>query len=114
VRLRYREPAVLELTVGFRWSGEEAPIQRAGFGAGEIEAQGTVRFLGRELPRQVLIYEGRVKAILYSNAQEIDVDGLIFTLSLDDRNSDYDAAQIEPEMQAIVDEIVESFLLSSD
>jgi len=70
--------------------------------------------LGRELAREVLIYEGRVKAVLYNNACEIDVDGLIFTLSLDDRSLDYDAAQIESEMQNIVDEIVGSFLLRSD
>jgi hypothetical protein len=62
----------------------------------------------------VLVYEGKMKAMLYNNAQEIDVDGLIFTLSLDDYNLDYDAAEIKPEMQAIVDEVIGSFLLSSD
>jgi hypothetical protein len=61
-----------------------------------------------------LVYEGKMKAMLYNNAQEIDVDGLIFTLSLDDYNLDYDAAEIKPEMQAIVDEVIGSFLLSSD
>ena len=48
------------------------------------------------------------------NAGEIDVDGLIFTLSLDVRGPDYDAARIEPELQVIADEIVGSFLLSVD
>jgi hypothetical protein len=61
-----------------------------------------------------LVYEGKMKAMLYNNAQEIDVDGLIFTLSLDDYNLDYDAAEIKPEMQAIVDDVIGSFLLSSD
>jgi hypothetical protein len=61
-----------------------------------------------------LIYEGQVKAVLYSNACEIDVDGLIFTLSLDVRGPDYDAARIKPELQAIADEVVGSFLLSAD
>ncbi len=55
-----------------------------------------------------------MKAVLYNNAQEIDTAGIIFTLSLDDHNLDYDAAEIEPEMQTIVDEIIGSFLLSSD
>jgi Tol biopolymer transport system component len=112
--LRHKEQPSLELSIGFRRSGEETPIQRTGVGAGEIETQGSVRFLGRELSRDVLIYEGKVKAALYNHAQEIDVDGLIFTLSLDDHSLDYDAAEIKPEMQAIVDEVIGSFLLSSD
>jgi hypothetical protein len=62
----------------------------------------------------VLVYEGKVKAVLYNNAQEIDVDRITFTLSLDNHNLDYDAAEIEPELQTIVDEIIGSFLLTFD
>lgn len=112
--LYQRDQPGLELSIGFRWTGEEASIQRTGVGVGEVETEGYVTILGRQLSRDVLVYEGKVKAVLYNNAQEIDVNGLIFTLSLDDHNLDYDAAEIKPEMQAIVDEVIGSFLLSCD
>jgi len=60
----------------------------------------------------VLVYEGKVKAVLYNNAVEIDVDGLISTMSLDVRGPDYDAADIRPDIQTIVDKIAGSFLLT--
>jgi hypothetical protein len=114
LRLHHGKPDAVELTIGFRRPEEEARIQRTGVGAGDVETQGSVRFLGRDLVRQVLIYEGQVKAVLYNNACEIDVDGLIFTLSLDVRGPDCEAARIAPELQVIADEIVGSFLLSAD
>jgi len=55
-----------------------------------------------------------VRGHRYNNAQEIDVAGPIFTLGLDDHNRDYDAAEIKPEMKAIVGKVVASFLLSRD
>lgn len=114
IRLRHGKPDAVQLTIGFRRPEEEAPIQRTGVGAGDVETRGSVRFLGRDLVRQVSVYEGHVKAVLYNNACEIDVHGFAFTLSLDVRGLDYDAARIEPGLQAIADEIVGSFLLSAD
>ena len=114
IRLRHGKPNAVELTIGFRRREEEAPIQRTGVGAGDVKTQGSVQFLGRDLAREVLIYEGQIKAVMYNNACEIDVDGLVFTVSLDVRCLDYDAARIEPELQAVADEIVGSFLLSAD
>jgi hypothetical protein len=114
IRLRHGKPDAVELTIGFRLPEEETPIQRTGAGASEVEDQGSVRFLGRDLARGVLVNEGRVKAVLYNNAREIDVDGLIFTLRLDVPVLDDNAARIEPERQAIADEIVGSFLLSAN
>ncbi len=58
VRLHHWEQSGLELSIGFRWPGEEAPIQRTGVGAGEVETEGYVTFLGRQLSRDVLVYEG--------------------------------------------------------
>lgn len=107
--LRHRQRPDLVLSVGFRWPVESMPIQRTGVGAGDLRTEGSVVFLGQELSRDLLVYEGRTKAVLYHRAQEIDVSNLIFTLSLDDRRADYDAADIEPEVQAQVDRIIESF-----
>jgi Tol biopolymer transport system component len=102
------------LRIGVRWPDEAAPIQRTGTGAGEIETQGSVPLLGRELSREVLVYDGRVKAVLYHNGQEIDVEGLILTLSLDAVGQDYAAAEIGPDVQAEADEIVASFVLAAE
>jgi Tol biopolymer transport system component len=112
--LRHQGQSGLELSIGFRWTGEDVVIQRTSVGAGEVEMQGTVQFLGRELSRDRLSYERKVKAVMYNNAREIDVDGLIFTLSLDDRSRDYGVAEIMPETQTLVDEILTSFLLISE
>lgn len=109
VWLRHRQRPDLVLSVGVRWPGEAVAIQRTGVGAGELHTEGSVVFLGQELSRDVLIYEGRTKAVLYHRAEEIDVGGLVFTLSLDDRRADYAAADIEPAVQAQVDQIIESF-----
>lgn len=104
----------MELTIGFRRADEEAPIQRTGTGAGDVEIEGTATFLGQRLTRNLLIYEGKVKSVMYNNAMEIAVDGMVFTLSLDvlgNALGDYEAADISPEVQAVADRIVASFVL---
>ena len=112
VRLRYAQRPTLVLTIGFRHATEEASIQRTGVGAGDIVTKGTVTFLGRELSRDVLVYQGREKAVLYNYALEIPVDELVFTLSLDDLDPEYMSVLIEPGIQTVVDRIIESFELT--
>jgi len=112
VRVRPTAGPDMELTVGVRRPDEAVPIQRTGVGAGDVETRGSVRFLGREVAREVLVYEGKVQAVLYNNAVEIDADGLIFTLSLDGAGPDYDAVDIPADVQTIADKIVGSFLLT--
>ena len=112
MRVRPTAGPDVELTVGVRRPDEGVPIQRTGVGAGDVETRGSTRFLGREVAREVLVYEGKVKTVLYNNAVEIDVDGLVFTLSLDSVGPDYDAVDIPPEVQTIADKIVGSFLLT--
>jgi hypothetical protein len=71
--------------VGFRLDTEVIVIQRTGVAAGDIFTTGKVTFLDQEVCRDVLRYEGNDKSVLYNYATEIDVDGLMFTLSLDVR-----------------------------
>jgi hypothetical protein len=63
------------------------------------------------VPRDVLIYEGKVKAVHYNNAQEIRVDGLAFTLSCinGDPDVDYELIDLGVDIQEEVDDIVQSF-----
>ena len=99
------------LVVGFKRATETVPIHRSGTGAGDVIPRGTVRFLGQTLARDVLVYEGKDKAVLYDNAMETQIDDLVFTLSLDDFRTDYDAAILPANVQHTADKIVESFEL---
>lgn len=71
----------------------------------------TVNCGAATVPRDVLIYEGKVKAVHYNNAQEIRVDGLAFTLSCDDGNVavGYELIDLGVDIQEEVDDIVQSF-----
>jgi hypothetical protein len=106
------EPKLI-LVIGFKQAVEkDVSVQRSGVGAGEIVARGTASFLGREISRDVLVYQGRDKAVLYNYATEIKADGLTFTLSLDDFRTDYETAVLSEDVQAVSDQIVESFELT--
>jgi hypothetical protein len=99
------------LTLGFRRVTEHIAIQRTDVGAGEISTGGTVGFLGEQVSREVLVYEGNVKAVRYNNTAETQRDQMVFTLSLDDWRTDYRAVSLSPEIQATADRIVESIQL---
>jgi hypothetical protein len=97
------------LIIGVRWPDEDVQIQRTGVGAGELMSEGSIDFLGRELSRTVLVYEGNDKSVLYDSAVGIEVDGRIFTISLD--YFDDPSLVLSQEVQATADEILESFEL---
>jgi hypothetical protein len=101
----------IALVIGFRKTAENIVIQRTGVGAGEIETVGTVQFLGQEVSREVLVYDKKVKAILYNYGTEISINGLVFTISGDDFSPDYDTASLSDEILAVFDEIVKSIYL---
>ena len=104
-------PTVI-LNIGFKNAREgRVVIMRTGIGAGDVVTQGTVRFLGQLFTRDILVYEGKDKAVLYNNAMETQIDDLVFTLSLDDFRTDYDAAILPANVQHTADKIVESFEL---
>lgn len=106
-------PSALEarLVVGFKRAGENLTIQRSGVGAGDIVKVGSVTFLGQEVSREVVVFQGKDKAVLYNNGTEIHVGDLVFTLNLDDFRMDYEAVDLPEDVQDVVDEIVESFTL---
>jgi hypothetical protein len=109
--LHRQQRPTLKMDIAFKRITEEKMIQRTGVGAGDVVRQGTVLFFDREVPRDVLIYEGKVKAVHYNNAQEIRVDGLAFTLSCinGDPDVDYELIDLGVDIQEEVDDIVQSF-----
>jgi len=97
------------LLVGFKRQDEPISITLSGVGAGEIENRGQVNFMGKPVFRDVLTFQGKDKAVLYSQAQEIPVGELVFSLRLDNLNRDYEPGSILQPIQSLVDQIVESF-----
>jgi len=110
------EPTIA-LVIGIRKDKEKVTIQRTGVGAGEIITVGTVLFLGQEISKDILRYENKDKrvldkSVLYNYATEFLVGDLVFTISLDDfGTTDYDTFSLPEEIEALADEIVESFVL---
>jgi len=110
--LNYRANREIKLIVGYKWANDRyISIVRTGVAAGELVTTGQLDFLGREIDRNVLRYEGKDKAILYDNAYHIRANDLFFTLSIDDFRMDYDLAELPPEVMDTADAIVESFEL---
>jgi len=98
------------LMIGFRRPAQNVYITRTGVPAGDFVPGGTVTFLGQELKRSLLVYEDRLKAVLYQGGGEFEAGGLMFTLSLDDTQAGkYEDVQIPEEIQTEVDQILESF-----
>ena len=106
----YLSKDTFTLVVGYRWAAEQVFIRRTGVPAGDLETRGSITFLGEEVSRDVLVYEGKVKVVLYDYAGEIPVSDLVFFLSLDDFSTgDYDQVEIPESIQDEVDRILESF-----
>jgi hypothetical protein len=101
----------IRFVIGYKWADDDLVITRTGVAAGELISTGEVTFLGREIERNVLRYEGKDKKVLYDNAAEIRINALMFSLSLDDNTVPYKTAELTPEVMETADAIVASFEL---
>jgi hypothetical protein len=101
----------VRFVVGYKWADDDLVITRTGVAAGELTNTGEVTFLGREIERNVLRYEGKDKKILYDNAAEIRINELMFSLGLDDFTVPYETAELTTEAMETADAIVASFEL---
>lgn len=111
--LNYLPQPESKLIIGFKWFDDrQTAIARSGVAAGEVVTTGTLNFLGRDIDRNILRYEGKDKAILYDNARTIRANDLLFTLSLDDFSTPYETAGLPPEIGQMADAIVSSFALT--
>jgi hypothetical protein len=102
------------LVIGFKGVEEKGVvIHRTGVAAGELVNRGAVNFIGSPLSREVLVYQGKDKAVLYQNALEVTREPIVFTISLNnfDPDIDYERVDLPIEIQEITDQIVESFEL---
>jgi hypothetical protein len=95
----------LRLTVQFKLQGEETVLGPGGRPAGEVEESGSLTVMGRPVPAQALVYQGKVKSVFLGDR----FDDLELYVQLDagvDAESDYEAIEIpesaRSEMEAIL------------
>jgi len=98
----------LVLGIGCRFDTEDVSIGGTGTPAGDFETRGNVTFLGQELRRDVLVFEGNVKAVFYVGTGPIQAGNVVFAIRLDDFSDD-PGSDIPESLQTEVDQIVESF-----
>jgi putative hemolysin len=101
------------LFVGYKWAGEEVEPFRTGMPAGDFEDAGTVTVLGAEIPKEILIYEGKVKNVTYSPFQVGDLQIFVWLDAEVPQSGDYNDVDIPAEVQAEADGIVASLALTS-
>jgi hypothetical protein len=100
------------LSIGFKRQDEEdIHIVRTGVPEMDEAVTSEISFIGRTIGRDVLRYEGKNKMILYHGGGPIQINDLIFTLSLDYFGLNYGAFAMPAEVMAMADEIVQSFAL---
>jgi len=101
----------LRLTLGYRQATEEPNICcPAELPPGAVVPAGTVKFLGRDLPRALLEREGKVKAVIYNDMDRIYAGDRVFLIFLEDFAADYDAVDIPAVLQTEADEIIASLV----
>ncbi len=102
----------LSLYIGYMGLYESLDIwSRTGLPAGDFQTRGTVSFLGQELTREVLVYEGVDRVVFYNGPNSrIDAGDLVFAIYLDDVSAEGAAASGE-ELHTAADEILQSFAL---
>ena len=103
--------------IGVKFSSEDTDISINR--TESLEQMGQVYFLGQEVPRMAWIQDGRVLALRYGEPENvldggvIEADNLVFTLSLWQFGDDWpNTADISPEVQVEVDQIISSFELT--
>lgn len=102
------------LFVGYKGADADTPPFRTGMPAGEFADGGTAQLLGQELPKKLLVYEGKTKVVDYGS--NIGVGDLRLFIWLDIELSggvSYDDADIPAEIIAEADQIIASFMLTS-
>ena len=102
------------LEIGFRWKAEEIdPFGRTGTGAGDFIYAGKVNFMNQVVPAEALLYEKKTKAVFYAASYRksglIDADDIVFTITLEDLETDYMNVDISDETIAEAAAILETF-----
>lgn len=98
----------LRLLIQYKSNAEVTVLGTGSRPPGQVVDRGAVTFLEREIPRHVLVLEGKDKLVFYGDRFK----DLEFYLQLDyhlSAGEDYEAIEIPEAIQAEVDEILETF-----
>ncbi len=98
----------ISLRFGVKWATDEIDLVRTGVSAGDFFPRESVIFLGEPIASDELIYLGKVKAIFYEKAVEIVRGNLIFVITVESNQLDYEAIEIPDDIKAEADAIVAS------
>lgn len=101
----------ISLRIWFKQVTEDTEILRSGAPAGDLVMKGTVTFLGQGLVKNILVYQGKDKAVFYNNAGEVQVGDFVFAISLESNRFDYESIVIPEAIQEQAEQILESFEL---
>jgi sulfatase modifying factor 1 len=112
--LHHKVVDTLRFTVAYHRVDEDLWLFRTGMPAGDFVPRGSVPFLGRELSRDVLVYEGRDILVSYSYGNANPWGDVIFYLILEDFPDDPKAIDLPEEVQSQIDQVVSSFELHKD
>ncbi|UCC64242.1 MAG: hypothetical protein JSV36_04080, partial [Anaerolineae bacterium] len=104
----------IQLIVGYRRAAEGVQIGGTGTGAGDFQDGGQVTFLSQAFPTTLLVSDGRVTGVYYSDPNsEIPAGDLVFSLALIDFGTDPAVQNIPAALQAEAAQVLESFNVAS-
>ena len=109
VSLVYKDTGIA-LRIGYKYSGEEIEIPQYGGAAGEFVSVGQVNFLGQDIEKETLIFQGDDKEVHYNNTREISRGDLLFTLAIKS-NRNFEQAVVPNDIQSAADEVLATFVL---
>lgn len=100
--------------IGIRFRGIDEDADRfsyrTGIPAGDLIYSGKIRFMGRVILTEVLVFEQKSKIVFYGETDRIEIDELVFSITLDDRETyNYGDVDLSEEIMAEAKSIVESF-----
>jgi hypothetical protein len=98
------------LVIGYRHKDEAPPSIGTSVPAGDLETRGSIHMLGRDIPRQVLVFEGKDKVVFYGQPGVfINAGDLEFAARMDDFvQVDYRTIELSPVVQGEADLILSS------
>ena len=104
------------LVIFYRWISEQLPAGMVGTGmpAGDRLYRDKINFLGSLIPVELLEFEGKIKRVIYNEGNPIYAGKIEIRFFLEDKDTEYSAVDLTPELIADAKMILESFQLAED
>jgi inhibitor of cysteine peptidase len=112
VLLRPNTTTLAQLQVVFKKASDGAQIGRTGLGSGELVLQGKVVFIGKEINREVLVWEGKHMTVRYICTGCMQRGLLVFGFDLDYLGNWNDPSALPADVEAMANLIVASVKLA--